>query len=396
MLLTESDDLLARILEAIERGGVPDAEVDDLEPIELDPVARLTERTEQEPLTIEPLEPFVVGQKTVTDTRPITSVPAQERAVVQHGVEPTFRPGRWMKDYDNGHIPQSVMTPLGGGHYARPDVAKAFKAMRRSMKRDGLTLSITDSYRSYDEQVALKAQKPTLAATPGKSNHGWGIAFDINVNDPRVYKWLKNNGKRFGFEQPMSYEPWHWEYHGGFKGAKKVKNLGNSAPKPRSLGGQRSVNDITTASLVTAPTVFGSLMSEVENPGSSPRDFDINPQVRGLKFVPSKYRKLFTAAAEEYGISARLLASVAQIESNFNPKAVSSAGAQGIMQIMPLHGLENPFNAKASIFKGAEILASYISGLGLRNGLAAYNAGPNNYQAGLDYADKVLEVFRRG
>ena len=61
-----------------------------------------------------------------------------------------------------------------------------------------------------------------MAATPGKSVHGWGLAFDLCDGDdggaPKA--WLDANSATYGFENPdwatsRKYEPWHWEYMPG-------------------------------------------------------------------------------------------------------------------------------------------------------------------------------------
>jgi hypothetical protein len=92
------------------------------------------------------------------------------------------------------------------------------------------------------------------------------------------------------------------------------------------------------------------------------------------------YANLFTQAGAQYGVDPSLLAAVASQESGFNAGAVSSAGAEGLMQFMPstAQGLGvNPFDPASSI-NGA---ARYLSGLQSQFGstslaLAAYNAGP--------------------
>ena len=43
----------------------------------------------------------------------------------------------------------------------------------------GTNICVTDSYRSYTEQVRVFRQRPSLAAVPGTSNHGWGLALDL-------------------------------------------------------------------------------------------------------------------------------------------------------------------------------------------------------------------------
>ena len=84
-------------------------------------------------------------------------------------------------------------------------------------KADGIDLSVTDSYRSYNQQVELAATKGLFAngglgAVPGTSNHGWGLAVDIDVRSPKTMAWVNANGHRFGFAQASSREPWHWEF----------------------------------------------------------------------------------------------------------------------------------------------------------------------------------------
>ncbi|WP_040337307.1 transglycosylase SLT domain-containing protein [Candidatus Blastococcus massiliensis] len=98
----------------------------------------------------------------------------------------------------------------------------------------------------------------------------------------------------------------------------------------------------------------------------------------GVSGVP--YANLFTGAAGRHGVDASLLAAVASVESNFNPGAVSPAGAQGLMQFMPATARGLGVNAldPASAVDGA---ARYLKSLTQQFGstelaLAAYNAGP--------------------
>jgi GH24 family phage-related lysozyme (muramidase) len=125
------------------------------------------------------------------------------------------------KSGQNGMLPADRLASVGvGQHKAQPVAAEAFKAMRAAAAADKVDLGITDSYRSYAAQVDVKRRKPNLAATPGKSNHGWGLAFDMsfgsNMNTPG-YKWMVQNAAKFGFKGPLQrpFEAWHWEYVGG-------------------------------------------------------------------------------------------------------------------------------------------------------------------------------------
>jgi len=92
---------------------------------------------------------------------------------------------------------------------------------------------------------------------------------------------------------------------------------------------------------------------------------------------------IFREASEKYGISESMLKALAFTESGFNATAVSSAGAMGMMQLMPVTaralGIEDAFDPYENIMGGAQILAEFKN---MFNGdeslmLAAYNAGPN-------------------
>jgi hypothetical protein len=129
--------------------------------------------------------------------------------------------------YPNGLIPPSAMCPLRvGDHHLRCDAAAAFRAMAAAYADAfGGALCVTDSYRTYAGQVRLYGEKPALAAVPGTSNHGWGLALDLcggiqSFGTPQ-YAWMVANAGRFGFLHPTwadpgngREEPWHWEYAG--------------------------------------------------------------------------------------------------------------------------------------------------------------------------------------
>jgi hypothetical protein len=94
----------------------------------------------------------------------------------------------------------------------------------------------------------------------------------------------------------------------------------------------------------------------------------------------SPYSALFQASAAKYGVSASVLEAMAKAESGFDPDAVSHAGAQGLMQLMPgtAKGLGvNPFDPAQAIDGAASILSGNLKKFGsLDQALAAYNAGP--------------------
>jgi hypothetical protein len=92
------------------------------------------------------------------------------------------------------------------------------------------------------------------------------------------------------------------------------------------------------------------------------------------------YADQFKAAAAKYGIDPNLLAGVAKVESNYNPGAVSPAGARGLMQIMPgtARGLGvDPMNPSQAIDGAAKLLSRNLKEFNgdLSLAIAAYNAG---------------------
>ncbi len=104
----------------------------------------------------------------------------------------------------------------------------------------------------------------------------------------------------------------------------------------------------------------------------------------GALGVPAQLAPLFLSAGATYGVSPRLLAAVAKVESGYDPTAVSSAGAQGLMQLMPTtaSGLGvDPLDPAQAIDGAAQILAGNLRTFGsVPLALAAYNAGAGAVQ----------------
>jgi hypothetical protein len=140
---------------------------------------------------------------------------------------PSYDGARAWGGYPNGLIPPSALCGIGvGAHRLRCDAAAAYRAMSAAFAEAfGGPICITDSYRSYDSQVKLYGEKPALAAVPGTSNHGWGLAVDlcggIDHYGTAQYRWMVANAGRFGWLHPTwadpgngREEPWHWEFAG--------------------------------------------------------------------------------------------------------------------------------------------------------------------------------------
>lgn len=142
----------------------------------------------------------------------------------------------------NGRLDTSELEPIKGagsnkkGHKLNDVAAKAYSEMVAAAEADGITWEITDSYRDYEAQVDVAARKGLykqggLAAVPGTSNHGWGSAVDLKLNDDAL-AWLRANAEKFGFTN-IPREPWHWEHKASVSFAKTGKedpNVENTAP----------------------------------------------------------------------------------------------------------------------------------------------------------------------
>ena len=119
--------------------------------------------------------------------------------------------------YGTGQISPEARSPIGGGdHRLWAPAAGAFRNMQAAAARDGVTIEVTDSYRSFDRQVDLAERKGLysqggLAARPGTSNHGWGRSLDLDTGGGTA-DWLRANAARFGFHEDVPGEPWHWTY----------------------------------------------------------------------------------------------------------------------------------------------------------------------------------------
>lgn len=85
----------------------------------------------------------------------------------------------------------------------------AYLQLAAGAQQAGHKVSFGSGWRSNDDQKRLYAEKPNLAAAPGRSNHEFGLAMDLTFSSSSARKWVHQNAHRYGMWFPMDYEPWH-------------------------------------------------------------------------------------------------------------------------------------------------------------------------------------------
>lgn len=151
-----------------------------------------------------------------------------------------------LKGVKNGELDGTVLRKVKCGGRMFVDAAKAFNIMYDAALEAGVILRNVGDYRSLDAQLGLfkerystsdEGRKPQVTrswdnkvwflkkgcspcSTPGKSNHGLGLAIDLDVTNKKVLTWLCANAPSYGFfmqsSDPKSpeFEAWHWQYCG--------------------------------------------------------------------------------------------------------------------------------------------------------------------------------------
>ena len=120
-------------------------------------------------------------------------------------------------------------------------------------------------------------------------------------------------------------------------------------------------------------------------PGWVPPPDMAKPEERLPKSLP--YREIIAKYCQKYGMDWKLVAALIQVESAFNPAAVSPKGAKGLMQLMPQTqkelGVANAFDPEENIRGGVQYLQQLLQACqgDLELTLAAYNAGIGRVQA---------------
>jgi hypothetical protein len=133
-----------------------------------------------------------------------------------------------------------------------------------------------------------------------------------------------------------------------------------------------------------------------------------NVHVPRNKTLQNKYHPIIVQAAEKYNLEASFIHAVITAESAYQNKAISTAGAQGLMQLMPVtaqrFGVDDPFDPQQSIHAGSKYLYKLLKEFKSKElALAAYNAGEGTvrrynkqippYPETQKYVEKVMDFY---
>jgi soluble lytic murein transglycosylase-like protein len=148
---------------------------------------------------------------------------------------------------------------------------------------------------------------------------------------------------------------------------------------------------------------------EVEYPEEVLQALPLARSVLEPAAIPEQYRDLVAKTAARYGVEARVVNALIQVESAYHSRAVSPKGARGLMQLMPATGRQygalDLFDPKVNLEAGVQHLKKLLTRYDLPLALAAYNAGETAvdrfggippFRETQDYVTRILRLLSRG
>ncbi|EAT6909480.1 lytic transglycosylase domain-containing protein [Salmonella enterica] len=289
-------------------------------------------------------------------------------------------------------------------------------AMEKRAKRDAQLLQITDEqarqWQDFNVQLDYSSQsiKNTFIRglgplTPGltKLSDALSGAIDTVLQSPELGKWI--DGLAGGIQRFGDYLASPDFKNDVENFMVKVEKLGKVIGKVVDwiIGKTNlSVDDIKSgSSILSDKPVVDQKTGQSYIPGSE-SDPNVSAGLKWLKrasgVTPTAYDSYFEEAAKKFDLDPKLLKSVAAAESSWDQNAVSKAGAQGLMQVMPMNFQpgENPFDPRDNIMAGARVMswAKQQSGGDFDEMLRWYNGGKNRgSQENINYPGRVKDQY---
>ena len=254
-------------------------------------------------------------------------------------------------------------------------------AMERRAKKDAERLNITDEqnrkWTDFINQVDLSERSINkafvvglgpLAPQLGKLSDALAGAIDTVLQSPELGKWI--DGLAGGIERFGKY----------LASPEFTKDVDDFMDGLRRLG--QSIGRVID--LFTGKTSVSEFMGGeaplADDPSKSPSE-NMNDRYRRYEAQQKSkpYDQYFEEAAKKYNVDPKLLKAIAAAESSWDQNAVSSAGAKGLMQVMPsnFRDGEKPFDPHDNIMAGARVFswAMQQSGGDIDEALRYYNGG---------------------
>lgn len=289
-------------------------------------------------------------------------------------------------------------------------------AMEKRAKRDAQLLQITDDqarqWQDFNVQLDYSSQsikntfiRGLAPLTPGltKLSDALSGAIDTVLQSPELGKWI--DGLAGGIQRFGDYLASPDFKNDVENFMVKVEKLGKVIGKVVDwiIGKTNlSVDDIKSgSSILSDKPVVDPKTGQSYIPGSE-SDPNVSAGLKWLKrasgVTPTAYDSYFEEAAKKFDLDPKLLKSVAAAESSWDQNAVSKAGAQGLMQVMPMNFQpgENPFDPRDNIMAGARVMswAKQQSGGDFDEMLRWYNGGKNRgSQENINYPGRVKEQY---
>ncbi|QHA00097.1 lytic transglycosylase domain-containing protein [Dehalobacter restrictus] len=156
-------------------------------------------------------------------------------------------------------------------------------------------------------------------------------------------------------------------------------NTGDGTESPTRTGDFLGTNNMPSSGQTYNSAYSAYNMNNMNNTNNTDSSFNASS-------IDASIKAAITEASEKYGVEKSLISAVIRQESSFNPNAVSSAGAIGLMQLMPATatglGVTDPFNIEQNVDGGTRYLRQLIDRYGSTEmALAAYNAGSGTIRA---------------
>jgi hypothetical protein len=172
----------------------------------------------------------------------------------------------------NGQLPPGELAPIQNGQLANA-AAAAWNAMNVKARENGCELRPTgskSSYRTYAQQVELYAAylngTGNLAAKPGTSNHGWGVAVDVASRDMRAM--IDRIGEPYGWAKKWSDAPsewWHIRFERGHYIGPDPGPYGRRQPAPAEAAAYMPLAGPVVANADGRLEVFAAKVGEVRH-----------------------------------------------------------------------------------------------------------------------------------